>query len=103
MACFLDAAKKLVHNVQGVVQEFDGHSWEKLAEDIKHLVVASVDDVKSCVTEKDEPEDVALAVEGFLEGLYHVDFIKNDVACVVEHGEKAFDFFNRTLEDMKAF
>jgi predicted metal-dependent HD superfamily phosphohydrolase len=40
-------------------------------------------------------------VEGFLEGLYHVDFIAKDVTCFILHGETAFNAFNKTLDDIK--
>jgi hypothetical protein len=35
-------AKKLAGNVHGVIASFDGHSWEKLAQDVKSLVIDAI-------------------------------------------------------------
>jgi hypothetical protein len=46
IACLIEAGKKLLNSVKGVVTEFDGHSWSKLAQDVEKLVVEAVQDAK---------------------------------------------------------
>jgi hypothetical protein len=103
VTCLFNAVKTLVNSVKSVISEFDGHSWSKLKDELKELAVDLANDVESCVTEKEDPSDIAIGVEGFLEGLFHVDFIKKDVECVVEHGENAYEYFAKTLDDLKSF